>query len=141
MIVSFARHALRIPWQVMVYELAVFMMDYVPGIHVPQVQMQAGVTGTNVIRVYSPTKQMIEKDPDAVFIRSQIPELKAFTAAEIFAFAERPLGKYPRPIIDFKQETKIMKDVLYGLKKTPEAKVESRRVYQLHGSRSKVRRS
>jgi len=141
MIVSFACHALRIPWQVMVYELAAFMMDYVPGIHVPQVQMQAGVTGTNVIRVYSPTKQMIEKDPDALFIRSQIPELKEFTAAEIFAFAERTLGKYPRPIIDFKQETKIMKDVLYGLKKTPEAKVESKRVYQLHGSRSKVRRS
>jgi deoxyribodipyrimidine photo-lyase len=141
MIVSFACHALRIPWQIIVYELAVFMMDYVPGIHVPQVQMQAGVTGTNVIRVYSPTKQMIEKDPDAIFIHSQIPELKAFTAAEIFSFEEKTLGKYPRPIIDFKQETKIMKDVLYGLKKTPEAKAESRRVYQLHGSRSRVKRS
>jgi deoxyribodipyrimidine photo-lyase len=141
MIVSFACHALRIPWQVIVYELAVFMMDYVPGIHVPQVQMQAGVTGTNVIRVYSPTKQMTEKDPDAIFIHSQIPELKSFTAKEIFSFEENKLGKYPRPIINFKQETKIMKDVLYGLKKTPKGRVESRRVYQLHGSRSKVRRS
>jgi deoxyribodipyrimidine photo-lyase len=141
MIVSFACHALRIPWQTIVYELAPFMMDYVPGIHVAQIQMQAGVTGTNIIRVYSPMKQMEEKDPDAVFIKSQISELDSFSAEAIANFQDVSLGDYPAPIIDFKKETKIMKDELYGLKKSAEGKKEAQRVYQLHGSRSRIKRS
>jgi deoxyribodipyrimidine photo-lyase len=141
MIVSFACHALRIPWQVIVYELAPFMMDYVPGIHVAQIQMQAGVTGTNVIRVYSPMKQMEDKDPDATFIKSQIPELREFSADAIANFQDVSLGTYAAPIIDFKLETKIMKDALYSLKKTPDGRAESKKVYRKHGSRSRVRRS
>jgi deoxyribodipyrimidine photo-lyase len=141
MIVSFACHALRIPWQVIVYELAPFMMDYVPGIHVAQVQMQAGVTGTNVIRVYSPMKQMEDKDPDAIFIKSQIPELREFSAEAIANFQDVPLGTYAAPIIDFKLETKIMKDALYSLKKTPDGRAAARKVYLKHGSRSRVKRS
>lgn len=141
MITSFATHALRIPWTTIVYELAPFMMDYVPGIHVAQIQMQAGVTGTNVIRVYSPMKQMLEKDPDATFVRSQIPELQQFSTKAIFEFETIDLGSYPKPIVDFKVETKIMKDVLYGLKKSPLGQSEAKRVYKLHGSRSRVNRS
>jgi len=68
-ITSFATHGLRIPWQVMVYELAQLMHDYVPGIHVSQVQMQAGVTGTNTIRVYSPQKQLEDHDAQCVFVK------------------------------------------------------------------------
>ena len=137
MITSFAVHALRIPWQTIQYELAKFMIDYVPGINTTQVQMQTGVTGINTIRVYSPMKQMMDHDPEAIFIKAHVPELASFTAADIALFQTIDLGKYPKPIIDFKAETKIMKDVLYALKKSPVGRVVSAKVYQKHGSRSK----
>ena len=137
MITSFAVHALRLPWQLVQYELAKFMIDYVPGINTTQVQMQTGVTGINTIRVYSPLKQMQDHDPEAIFIKQHIPELSSFTAEEITQFTERPLGIYPRPIIDFKIETKIMKDVLYSLKKSPTGRIVSKQVNQKHGSRKR----
>lgn len=137
MITSFAVHALRIPWQIIQYELAKFMIDYVPGINTTQVQMQTGVTGINTIRVYSPMKQQTDHDPEARFIKSQIPELAQFSVAEITSFQSSELGTYPQPIIDFKIETKIMKDVLYALKKSPVGRVISQKVYAKHGSRAK----
>lgn len=38
--------------------------------------MQAGTTGINAMRVYNVTKQGQDQDPDGVFIRNYIPELK-----------------------------------------------------------------
>ena len=137
MITSFAVHALRLPWQIVQYELAKFMIDYVPGINTTQVQMQTGVTGINTIRVYSPMKQMIDHDSEAIFIKKYIPELSSFQAAEIAKFETTTLGTYPRPIIDFKLETKLMKDVLYALKKSPPGRAVAKQVYQKHGSRKR----
>ena len=137
MITSFAVHALRLPWQLVQYELAKFMIDYVPGINTTQVQMQTGVTGMNTIRVYSPMKQMIDHDPEAIFIKKHIPELRSFQVAEIAKFETVTLGTYPRPIIDFKIETKLMKDVLYALKKSPPGRAVAKQVYQKHGSRKR----
>ena len=137
MVTSFAVHGLRLPWQTMVYELAKIMSDYVPGIHVSQVQMQTGITGINTIRVYSPTKQQQDHDADCIFIKRYIPELQPFTTAEIASFETIPLGDYPRPIIDFKAESKIMKDALCAIKKSEIARLESLGVYVKHGSRKR----
>lgn len=137
MITSFAVHALRLPWQSVQYELAKFMIDYVPGINTTQVQMQTGVTGMNTIRVYSPMKQMVDHDADALFIKRHVTELQDFSAADITSFQTKSLGSYPSPIIDFKVETKLMKDALYELKKSPAGKCAARRVYQKHGSRKR----
>ena len=136
-ITSFATHALRIPWQIVVYELAKKMHDYVPGIHVSQVQMQAGVTGTNTIRVYSPQKQLEDHDPNCVFAKKWIPELQAYSAADILKHRNHPLPGYIEPIIDFEVETKLMKDALYGKKKSPDGRLNAKRVYKKHGSRKK----
>ncbi len=135
MITSFAVHGLRLPWQTMVYELAKMMADYVPGIHVSQVQMQTGITGINTIRVYSPLKQQIDHDPECIFIKKYIPELREFSSAEIARFETTNLGSYPSPIINLKTESKIMKDALYSIKKSEIARMESGGVYSKHGSR------
>lgn len=137
MVTSFAVHALRLHWQTVMYRMAPFMIDYVPGIHVAQVQMQAGLTGANTIRVYSPMKQMEDQDPEARFIKEQLQELAQFSAEDIAAFETKELGIYPRPIINFKAETKIMKDSLYGIKKSAFGREEGKRVFQKHGSRRK----
>lgn len=41
-----------------------------------QLQMQAGVTGINALRVYSVTKQALDQDKFGTFIRKWIPELE-----------------------------------------------------------------
>jgi deoxyribodipyrimidine photo-lyase len=40
------------------------ILDYEPGIHYPQVQMQSGTTGINLI--YSPIKNSEDHDPDGI---------------------------------------------------------------------------
>eukprot|EP00730_Choanoeca_flexa_P003991 TRINITY_DN11559_c0_g1_i1.p2 TRINITY_DN11559_c0_g1~~TRINITY_DN11559_c0_g1_i1.p2 ORF type:complete len:354 (+),score=51.01 TRINITY_DN11559_c0_g1_i1:1700-2761(+) len=51
-------------------------LDYEPGIHYPQLQMQSGATGYNTMRVYSVVKQSKDHDPKGVFIRRYVPELE-----------------------------------------------------------------
>ncbi len=75
MLVSFLCHYLEIDWKLGMYHLAQLFLDYEPGIHYPQFQMQAGVSGNPIIRAYNPIKQSKEKDPDAIFIKKWLPEL------------------------------------------------------------------
>jgi deoxyribodipyrimidine photo-lyase len=98
--------------------------------------MQAGVVGINTLRVYSPEKQLKDQDPDGSFVKQWIPELRDFTAAEIQQYATRTLGQYPPPIVTFKAASKHMKDLMYGLKKSPEAQASKTSVLAQHGSRA-----
>ena len=64
MLVSFAAYNLWLDWRRFGSHLARCFLDYEPGIHYPQLQMQSGVTGINAMRVYSVTKQAKDQDPD-----------------------------------------------------------------------------
>lgn len=76
MLVSFACYNLWLDWKRIAPHLARVFLDYEPGIHYPQLQMQAGTTGINTMRVYSVTKQAKDQDKDGLFIRRYIPELR-----------------------------------------------------------------
>lgn len=76
MLVSFATYNLWLDWRKISCHLARVFLDYEPGIHYPQLQMQAGTTGINAMRVYNVTKQGKDQDPSGIFIRRYIPELQ-----------------------------------------------------------------
>ncbi|MBC7805643.1 MAG: FAD-binding domain-containing protein [Akkermansiaceae bacterium] len=136
MVTSFACHALRLDWRTVHYPLARVFRDYEPGIHLSQVQMQAGVVGINTIRVYSPSKQLREQDPALLFTRRWIPELHGFSDETILSgeMAGAAPG-YPPPCIDFAAESKIMKDALWDRKKEHADAPETAAVLSRHGSR------
>jgi deoxyribodipyrimidine photo-lyase len=121
MLVSFASYHLWLHWRATGPFLAQQFLDFEPGIHWSQMQMQSGTTGINTLRIYSPAKQAAEHDPQGEFVRRWVPE---------FGTAD-----YPAPIIDERVALKFAKDTMYGLRKQPEARGEADAVQEKHGSR------
>jgi len=75
MLTAFSSYHLWLHWQKPASHLAQMFIDYEPGIHYPQIQMQSGVTGINPFRMYNPVKQAEKYDPKNKFVRKWIPEL------------------------------------------------------------------
>jgi len=76
MLMSFASYHLWLPWRDSGLHLARLFVDYEPGIHWSQCQMQSGSTAINTIRIYNPIKQGLDHDPRGLFIRRWCPELQ-----------------------------------------------------------------
>ena len=137
MLVSFACFGLHLDWRLIHPHLARVFLDYEPGIHLSQLQMQAGIVGINTIRVYSPKKQILDQDPECIFIKKWIPELRPYTVDQIMNYDSHILAGYPEPIVDFKEESKTMKDQVFTIRKSVEGRTESKKVLRKHGSRKK----
>jgi deoxyribodipyrimidine photo-lyase len=135
MVVSFACHVLHLDWRLIHPHLARVFRDYDPGIHLNQLQMQAGVVGLNAIRVYNPTKQLADWDRDCRFVKRWLPELRDLSPDRILNDSQLP--NYVEPIVPFRERSKQMMDMLYAIRKTAEAKAATSAVFHRHGSRKK----
>ena len=143
MLVSFFTHILWQPWQDATHHLSQQFLDFEPGIHFPQLQMQAAETGINNIRIYNPIKNSLEHDTDATFIKKWVPELSNLPLAFIHEpylmtpldqqFNNFTLGEdYPNPIVDGKTARKKASNILFNMRKNPEVISESYRILQKH---------
>ena len=143
LLVSFLTHHLWQPWQSGVVHLARNFLDFEPGIHYSQFQMQAGETGINMIRIYNPTKNAKEHDKEGIFIKKWIPELKKIPTPLLFEpwkmslidqeTYECKIGKdYPNPIVDISETYKYAASKLWRIKSDPKVKEESSRILQKH---------
>ena len=108
MLMSFASYHLWLHWRETGLHLARLFVDYEPGIHWSQCQMQSGTTGMNTLRIYSPAKQVLDQDPSGIFIRRWIPELRDMPGAVIANPWMRPelMNGYPVPVVDHGEAVK-----------------------------------
>ena len=148
MLASFAAYHLWLPWQPCAVFLARHFLDYEPGIHYAQFQMQSGTTGINSVRIYSPAKQALDQDPRGAFIRRFVPELARVPTVFLAEPHRMPASvqieagcrvghDYPAPVVEHAAAYRRARERMGAIRRTEHARAEARRVYARHGSRER----
>lgn len=148
MLVSFLTHHLDVDWRLGVYHLAQYFLDYEPGIHYTQFQMQAGTTGANTVRVYNPVKNGLEHDTEGEFVRRWLPEIAGLpnhlihqpwtmTEMERVLYGVTLGEDYPQPVVALQGRKIAMVARIYEMRKSEFAREEKARVLKKHSRPAK----
>ena len=146
MLVSVAAYPLWLHWRDVGLWLARSFLDYEPGIHWSQMQMQSGTTGINTTRVYNPIKQAQDHDPHGHFVRRWLPAMRRVPDTWLLepwrmppsvqaACGVRVGTDIPEPVVDLDTATRTAKARLHSLRAQPEVKPAKAAIVQKHGSR------
>jgi deoxyribodipyrimidine photo-lyase len=152
MLVSVAAYPLWLHWREVGLWLATWFLDYEPGIHWSQLQMQSGTTGINTTRIYNPVKQALDHDPQGIFVRRWLPVMREVPDSWLFEPWKMPADLrqqiemtsshvVPLPVVDLEQQTRIGKERMHALRRDPHLRELAGDVARKHGSRRRNRSS
>jgi len=146
MLISTASYLYWLHWRETGLHLAREFLDYEPGIHWPQIQMQSGTTGMNTLRIYNPIKQARDQDPEGKFVRAWLPALKHVPNTWIFEpWLMTPelqqryacvIGQdYPEPIIPVELAIQQARKKIAQAKQAARHSQETVQIVRKHASR------
>jgi deoxyribodipyrimidine photo-lyase len=112
MCASFLCDLLQQPWKIGADWFYYHLIDADPAINYTQFQIQAGMDGTSMLRIYNPRKQVRDNDPNGEFISRWVPELQALPVEYLDQPEKTPLHvqdeysvtigeTYPYPIVEY----------------------------------------
>jgi deoxyribodipyrimidine photo-lyase len=152
MLVSVAAYPLWLHWRPVGEWLATQFLDYEPGIHWSQLQMQSGTTGINTTRVYNPIKQAQDHDPKGIFVKRWVPALKSVPDEWLFepwkmksdlhqdAYSWATFN-YPEPLVDLSKALKESKNRVHALRKDEDIRLGKKAIIEKHASRTTLHRN
>jgi len=146
MLLSVASYHLWLPWRESGLHLARLFVDYEPGIHWSQCQMQSGTTGINTIRIYNPIKQGQDHDPEGVFLRRWLPELRRVPLVHLHepwtmaAATQEQVGcvlgvDYPLPIVEPTAAARAARELIWARRREQGFAELADAIQHRHGSR------
>ncbi len=146
MLVSVAAYQLWLHWRPVGEWLATQFLDYEPGIHWSQLQMQSGTTGINTTRVYNPIKQAQDHDPHGTFVRRWLPHLRGVPDSALFepwllsqqlhlTAGMQTGADITQPLVELAQATREAKQRLHARRQNDEVKAGKKAVVEKHASR------
>jgi deoxyribodipyrimidine photo-lyase len=150
MLVSVAAYPLWLDWRPVGQWLATQFLDYEPGIHWSQLQMQSGTTGINTTRVYNPIKQAQDHDPKGIFVRRWLPHMRRVPDTWLFepwlmppevqrhcglTVGSGPDADIPLPVVDLAEATRKSKAALHERRAEPGVKAGKKAIVEKHASR------
>lgn len=106
-VASFLTKNLQIGWRKGEEHFARYLIDFDPAVNNGNWQWSAstGCDAQPYFRVFNPWRQMKRFDPECVYIKEWVPELRNLSAGEIHRLEKDPTG-YIQPIVDLKRSAR-----------------------------------
>ncbi|MCH1771199.1 MULTISPECIES: deoxyribodipyrimidine photo-lyase [Metallosphaera] len=103
---SFLVKVLHVDWRIGERYFATKLVDYDSSVNNGNWQWVASTGADYMFRVFNPWLQQRKFDPDAVYIKTWVPELKDLPAEKIHEIYRFKVSGYPSPIVDYSEEVK-----------------------------------